>query len=134
MARLYHDAQGVPVAFRRTAEEEAAFPVAGAAGSVAFDEAANAVLAQQVADGPQAYRVVAGVLRRDGVAVAVAADTQRKQDYEALVSGAAQAVADNAAFLALASPGNAQVAAQVKALSRQSSQIIKRLLQLARGF
>lgn len=47
-------------------------------------------------------------------------------------SSARTAMTTNATFLAIASPSNAQVAAQVKALTNQNQVIIPRLLQLAR--
>ncbi len=43
---------------------------------------------------------------------------------------AVQAVADNAAFLNLANPTNAQILNQVKRLTQQNTAVIKRLIQL----
>ena len=51
-------------------------------------------------------------------------------DRKAIRQAAAGAIADNDAFLALASPTNAQVLAQVKRLTQQNTRIIKRLIQI----
>lgn len=51
-------------------------------------------------------------------------------DRKTLRDAAAQAVADNTTFVNIASPTNAQVVAQVKALTRQMNQVIKRLIQV----
>jgi hypothetical protein len=47
-----------------------------------------------------------------------------------LRADAQQALADNATFLAIASPSNAQNAAQVRRLTQQNQRIIRRLVQL----
>lgn len=54
----------------------------------------------------------------------------RNPDRKALADAAQQALADNATFLALGSATNAQVLAQVRALTRQNNQLIRRLVQL----
>jgi len=54
----------------------------------------------------------------------------RNPDRKALAGAAQQALADNATFLALGSATNAQIAAQVRALTRQNNQLIRRLVQL----
>jgi len=54
----------------------------------------------------------------------------RNPDRKALADAAQQALADNATFLAIGTPSNAQVLAQVRALTRQSNQLIRRLVQL----
>lgn len=54
----------------------------------------------------------------------------RNPDRKALADAAQQALADNATFLALGTPSNAQVLAQVRALTRQVNQLIRRLVQL----
>lgn len=59
-----------------------------------------------------------------------AREDARQPERTQLRAAAAQAVADNDAFLTLASPTNAQTLAQVRALTRQNSRIIKRLVQL----
>ena len=51
-------------------------------------------------------------------------------DRKTLKQAAAQAIADNNAFLALASPTNPQTLAQVKRLTQECTAIIKRLIQL----
>lgn len=57
-------------------------------------------------------------------------EDDQNPDRKSVRAAAAQAVADNAAFVALSPPTNAQIIAQVKALSRQNSAVIKRLIQL----
>lgn len=47
-----------------------------------------------------------------------------------LKQAAANAIAGNDTFLALATPSSAQVLAQVKALTRQNNHIISRLIQI----
>ena len=54
----------------------------------------------------------------------------RNPDRKALADATQQALADNATFLAIGTPTNAQVLAQVRALTRQSNQLIRRLIQL----
>lgn len=54
----------------------------------------------------------------------------RNPDRKTLADAAQQALADNATFLAIGTPNNAQVLAQVRALTRQSNQLIRRLVQL----
>ena len=51
-------------------------------------------------------------------------------DRKALRDAASQAVTDNNTFAALVSPSNAQVVAQVKRLTQQSTALIKRLIQM----
>ena len=51
-------------------------------------------------------------------------------ERKALRQQAAQAIADNDAYLAIASPTNAQVLAQVGRLTQQNNRIIKRLIQI----
>ncbi len=65
--------------------------------------------------------------------------TRTVADDPAMVNGdtlraqAVQALADNRTFLAIASPTNAQVLAQVKALTRQNQGIIRLALGLLDG-
>lgn len=47
-----------------------------------------------------------------------------------LRADAQQALADNATFLAIANPTNAQVAAQVRRLTQQMQRVIRRLTQI----
>ncbi len=51
----------------------------------------------------------------------------KEPDLSTIRDQATQAAVDNAAFLAIASPSNAQVLVQVKALTQQNSKIIKAL-------
>jgi hypothetical protein len=66
--------------------------------------------------------LVGGVPTRSWTAVAKSAERVNK---ETIQSQAATALATNTTFLALASPTNAQLAAQVKALTRQSQGLIR---------
>lgn len=54
----------------------------------------------------------------------------RYPEREGLKAAAAGAVSDNDTFLALASPTNAQVLAQVRRLTQQNTRIIRRLSQV----
>jgi hypothetical protein len=54
----------------------------------------------------------------------------QKPERKALRQQAAQAIADNEAYLAVASPSNAQVVAHVRRLTEQNNRIIKRLVQV----
>lgn len=67
------------------------------------------------------------------VADAQAADRAIQVNRMTLEEQAAQALAGNRAFLAIASPSNAQVLAQTKALTRQNNGIIRLLLNLNDG-
>lgn len=51
-------------------------------------------------------------------------------ERKAIRQAAQQAIADNDAFLAIASPNNAQNAAQVRRLTQECTALIKRLIQL----
>lgn len=57
-------------------------------------------------------------------------EADRVPERKALRNAAAQAIQDNADFLALASPNNAAVLAHVRELTRQNTRIIRRLVQL----
>lgn len=54
----------------------------------------------------------------------------RQPERKAIRQDAAQAIADNNAFLTVASPNNAAVLAQVRALTRQNNRIMQRLIQI----
>lgn len=54
----------------------------------------------------------------------------RVPERKTLIDAAQQAIADNNTFLAIGTPNNAQVLAQVRALTRQNNQLIRRLVQL----
>lgn len=62
-------------------------------------------------------------------AVAAHVAVDRLGNEKTLRDSAAQALATNRTFLAITSPTNAQVSAQVKALTRQNNGIIRLLLQ-----
>lgn len=55
----------------------------------------------------------------------------REPEKRDLLAAAAQAVADNDVFLAIASPTNAQTLAQVRRLTQQNTRIIRRLIKIA---
>lgn len=57
-----------------------------------------------------------------------ATETQRTVSRSTLVSRADTALTGNKTYLAIASPTNAQVAAQVKTLTQQNSAVIRLLL------
>ena len=77
--------------------------------------------------GPQPDAATLAAVTQEQVDAAKAAKNPEKRDLKAL---AAQAVADNAAYLQLTSPTNAQVAAQVRKLTQQNQRVIPRLTQL----
>jgi hypothetical protein len=132
MAKFYYDAAGNFLAFSRNdAQDGRIVPPAGqhASSPLAFDETSNAAVCDAIGLAPLQYTVVAGVLKRNGVTVAVAADDPATADKKALLANAAQAVSDNNTYLAIGSPTNAQVAAQVRTLTQQNNRIIKRLAQ-----
>lgn len=133
MAKFYlHN--GV-IGLRKNEQEEALAPIpATATGVTAFDEtvAANAQIISDFDNGYSRFSYVSGQLRRDGVTVVFAADSQNKQDLDSLLAAAAQAVADNNTYLSLASPSNVQIAAQVRSLTQQINRIIKRLVLLGK--
>jgi hypothetical protein len=57
-------------------------------------------------------------------------ELDQQPERKNLLASASQAIADNDAFLALASPTNAQVLAQVRKLTQHDTAEIKRLIQL----
>lgn len=59
-------------------------------------------------------------------------DTQNP-DFATMRDNAVSAFNSNTTYLAIASPSNAQVAAQVRTLTQQNNQIIKALAKLATG-
>lgn len=54
----------------------------------------------------------------------------RKPQRKAIRQAAAQVIFDNDTYLAIASPTNAQVVAQVRRLTQQNSAVIRRLIQI----
>lgn len=57
-------------------------------------------------------------------------EEDQKPERKTLRQAAAQAVQDNQDFLAIGSPNNAQVLAQVRRLTQQNNAIIRRLIQI----
>lgn len=92
-----------------------------AAGYTAWDTA-GVVITQRALTSQEAAALAA---QDAGAATTANGDTLRSQ--------AAQALAANRTYVALASPTNAQVAAQVKALTRQNNGIIRLLLNQLDG-
>lgn len=126
MAKFYKRSAG-SFGFRQSAGEEAALPLPGdVVDAVAFDEDANAALVADIMAGASLYTLTAGVLKKSGVTVTPGADG----DLAVLRGAATAAVAGNDAYLAVASPSNAQVGAQVRALTQQSTRLIKAMLKL----
>ena len=87
------------------------------------------------------YRPEATQPQRDAALAALAAfdwsdaaqqawEDDQRPDRKALRAAAQQALDDNQAFMALASPTNAQVLAQVRRLTQQSTAVIRRLIQI----
>lgn len=101
-------------------------PVQGFAGAPGSAEADYAPAATQ------AQRAAAAVLASfDWSAEAQAAwEEDQRPRRKALRQVAEAAVEGNDAFLALASPTSAQVLAQVRALTRQNTRIIQRLVEV----
>ena len=132
MATIYYDINGNVLALARDGKESLVSVPAGqhASSPLVFDDASNPTVHDRVAAAVRLSKVVAGVLSINAVNVPIAADAQATTDRKSLVQGAANAITTNNTFIALGSPSNAQIAAQVKALTQQNNQIIKRLLQL----
>lgn len=57
-------------------------------------------------------------------------EEDQRPERKTVRQAAAQAVADNATFLALANPTNAQILAQVRRLTNQNTAVIRRIIQL----
>lgn len=147
MARIFNDNAGKVIAVSPYVWSDDDPAPQGSAGSVQYDETTNRNLASTVINAMAEFTVVGGVLQRNGSPVTIAADSQTKQTLDALIQGAQQAVQNNQtaiandqAFIGLASPTQAQTLAYVKQLaqqdiqkSQQINQIIKRLLLLGRS-
>ena len=95
-----------------------------------FDETTNPSLAATISADMANHTVVGGQLRRNGTVVVVAPDGPERSDRNGVSQAATAALAANSAFIALASPSNAQVIAQAKELSRQNNALIRRMVQL----
>lgn len=66
----------------------------------------------------------------DSAEAQAAWEEDQKPERKSLRQAAQQAVADNQAYLALASPNAAQMRAQLDAVTRQNNAIIRRLIQI----
>lgn len=104
-------------------------PAFAIAGTIAFDETTNPNLINTIGQDLVNYTVVGGVLQYKNAPVAIAADAPATTIRKSLLASASAAVAANNAFLALATPTQAQAVAQVQALTRQLSAVIQRLIQ-----
>jgi hypothetical protein len=96
----------------------------GDSSTVRLDFAPEATPQQRIA----AQAVVDAFDWSDAAQAAWEADQfPERKDLRAAAAGA---IADNDAFLAIASPSNAQVLAQVRRLTQQNNRIIRRLSQI----
>lgn len=133
MARLWYDAGGAILRLVKNDAGEALFGApASAVGSLAFDEATNAAAIADLDTQWNVHTCPAGVLKKSGVNVTINADGPTKGSLDGLLASADNAVAANVTYLAIASPNNAQVVAQVRALTQQNNAIIKRLVLFGR--
>lgn len=98
--------------------------VSGSQGNVRIDYAPNAT-AQQQNDAQAALAAFDWSQAAHDTWVA-----NQNPERRDLRTDAQQAIADNQTFLNIASPSNAQNAAQIKALTRQVNRIIRRLVQI----
>lgn len=120
MARLWYDAAGAILRVCRDDAEEARYGAPpGAAGSVAFDESANAAAIAGLAADWQAHTCSAGTLRRNGSPVALAAD-------DPATTARRQAKTQGAALLAALRAGTATGAQVQRALAYLLAQELKR--------
>lgn len=125
MARVYLDSGSI--GFRITAADEAARPIPGTAtGTITFDEDTNSSLLIDLMKTTTPYSISGAQLLKNGSPVTIQPDGDRK----GLLAAAANAVTSNNTYIAIASPSNAQIAAQVKSLTQQNNALIKRLIQL----
>jgi len=131
MAKFFQVA-GQSIGLLRTDFEESLQPVPGGAAVVPFDAETNAALLSDFDRNHNAYAIAGGQLQKNGVNVAVQSDGQPKQDRDGLLNAADNAVATNGTYLAISNPTNAQVAAQVRALTQQNNRIIPLLVRLIR--
>jgi hypothetical protein len=89
MARVYADANGKICGRARSDDEDALrFPngAAGATSNVQFDEITNQALVDDIATNWDAYSIVGGVLKKNGVPVNIAADNSATTDRKAIKS------------------------------------------------
>lgn len=98
--------------------------VKGEQGSIVIDYGSTATVPQRTA----ALAAVAAFNYSDAATDAWMED--RRPERKAIRQAATQAVADNDTYLAIATPSNAQVAAQVRRLTQQNNRIIPRLIQV----
>lgn len=98
---------------------------------VAVDGATVVVsYAREITPAEKSAEAAAIAAEPESVELDAAYTLNRNPERKALIDAAQQAVADNNTFLAIGTPSNAQVLAQVRALTRQSNQLIRRLVQL----
>lgn len=99
-------------------------PIDGVSRDGRIDYAQRATAEQRAA----ALGVFAGFDFSD--AAQAVREAQSIPERKDLRDQAAQAIADNDTYLALASPSNAQVSAQVRRLTQQNKRLIARLIQV----
>ena len=118
-------------ATRLDAAVRAVCPIIGVSVGVPGDSATVTIDFDPSATAQQraAAQAVADSFDWSQAAGAVWAEDQKPQRKN-LRQQAAQAVADNDTYLALGSPSNAQVAAQVRKLTQQNNRIIPWLIQI----
>lgn len=126
MARIWFDAQGAILRLvQNDAEEQTYGAPPEAVGSIAFDESTNQNVLRGLGTEWSAFDCLGGVLHYHGTAVTLAPDSATKTNRRNFLEAAQQAVDGNQAYLALTNPTAAQVAAQVRALTRQVTALIR---------
>lgn len=130
MKIFYDPATGQLRGYRKTEAEEVQFPAPAGVSTLEIDETVNAAVVAGLDSNYQSHDVAAGVLRRNAVAVTVQPQSTDWTSLTGFRAEATTAIADNQTFLNIASPTNAQNAAQIKALTRQMNRVIRLLLRL----
>lgn len=100
----------------------------GPVSELDFDGESNAALVADIGNNPTRYRLLAGVLRKDGVTVTLAPDSES----EIVRKGANQTVADLTTYLGITgTPTNAQDLAFKRTVARAVRYLIRRAFGLA---
>lgn len=98
----------------------------GPTSELSIDPESNAALVADIGVDSTRYRLVAGVLSKDGVTVTLAPDSEN----ETVRKQAQQTVSDLTTYLGLANPTNAQNSAVLKTLARAVRYLIRRAFGL----
>lgn len=130
MKIFYDPATGQLRGYRKSEAEELQFAKPAGVSEIEIDETVNATVVSDLDADYQSHDVVAGVLRKNSVAVTIQPQSTDRVNLVGFRTEAAQAIADNQTFINLASPSNAQNAAQIKALTRQMNRVIRLMLRL----